>query len=128
MAINEALKKAIEEIKIRFKFKQAEIAEKLGVKSTYLSDMINGRVPLSENIINKVHELFHISITTEKEVNDQKISVLSEELPSLRDENNQLKGRIMELKETIVKHELRIRELESLCTKHHIDSHKSKVI
>jgi len=64
MAVNEVLKKAIEEIKIRFGLNQAEISEKLGVKSTYLSDMINCRVPLTESISSKLYEIFQISIAS----------------------------------------------------------------
>lgn len=63
MAINEPLKRAISEIKLTAKIKQAEIANKLEVKSTYLSDMINGRVPLSESISEKIYELFHIRVS-----------------------------------------------------------------
>lgn len=62
MAINEPLKRAIEDIKIKFNLKQSEIATKLNVKSTYLSDMINGRVVLSDNVINKLYELFQIPL------------------------------------------------------------------
>lgn len=61
MPKNERLKRAIEEIKSVYKLNQAEIAEKLGVRSTYLSDVINGRVPLSGNIVSKLSELFHIN-------------------------------------------------------------------
>lgn len=61
MSKNERLKKAIEEIKFIYKLKQSEIAEELEVTGTYLSDMINGRVPLSGKMVNKLSELFHIS-------------------------------------------------------------------
>lgn len=66
MAINEQLKFGIERIKFTTALKQAEIADKLGIKSTYLSDMINGRVPLTENICQKIFELFQISILEDK--------------------------------------------------------------
>ena len=62
MIKNESLKKIIREIKFKFNLKQSEIADKLGVKSTYLSDMINGRVPFTENISEKIYELFYIRI------------------------------------------------------------------
>lgn len=62
MAVNEVLKKAVNEVKFRFELTQAEIADKLEVKSTYLSDMINGRVPLSENISSKIEELFGVVV------------------------------------------------------------------
>lgn len=60
--VNEALKLGIERIKINTGLKQADIAEKIGINSTYLSDMINGRVPLTENVCQQIFELFHISI------------------------------------------------------------------
>ena len=66
MPKNEQLKIAVEKIKISTGLKQAEIAEQIGIKSTYLSDMINGRVPLTENICQKIFELFHISILDDK--------------------------------------------------------------
>lgn len=66
MAKNEQLKIAIEKIKINTGLKQAEIANKLDIKSTYLSDMINGRVPLTESVCQKISELFHISILEDK--------------------------------------------------------------
>ncbi len=66
MAKNEQLKIAIERIKINTGLKQAEIADKLDIKSTYLSDMINGRVPLTESVCQKIFELFHISILEDK--------------------------------------------------------------
>ena len=47
-------------IKIKENLKQAEIADKLNVKNTYLSDMANGRVPVTDNIIKKIYENFHI--------------------------------------------------------------------
>lgn len=58
MPINQQLKTAIESIKFSSKLRQAEIAEQLGVKSTYLSDMINGRVPFSDNMKEKLYEVF----------------------------------------------------------------------
>lgn len=61
MAVNKQLKDAIAHIKFRFGLNQAEIADRLEVKSTYLSDMINGRVPFTDNISNKLYELFHIT-------------------------------------------------------------------
>lgn len=68
MAVNQQLKNAIESIKFSSKLKQAEIAERLGVKSTYLSDMINGRVPFSDSIKEKIYEVFSYSVDDESEV------------------------------------------------------------
>ncbi|GBU08766.1 hypothetical protein AwDysgo_20970 [Bacteroidales bacterium] len=58
----EQLKFGIEKAKFSTGLKQSEIAEKIGVKSTYLSDMINGRVTLTDNVCQKILELFHIDI------------------------------------------------------------------
>ncbi|MDD2475437.1 MAG: helix-turn-helix transcriptional regulator, partial [Dysgonamonadaceae bacterium] len=69
------LKIAIARIKITTGLKQAEIADKLDIKSTYLSDMINGRVPLTENVCQKIYELFHIDV-----LEDESISIESPKL------------------------------------------------
>lgn len=66
MPKNEPLKKAIEAIKAAHEINQAAIAGKLGVTNTYLSDMINGRVPLSANAAEKIYELFRIRIGQEQ--------------------------------------------------------------
>ena len=63
MPINQQLKNAIESIKFSFKIKQAEIAERLGVKNTYLSDMINGRVPFSDSMKEKLYEVFSYRVS-----------------------------------------------------------------
>ncbi|MDR0659986.1 MAG: helix-turn-helix domain-containing protein [Prevotellaceae bacterium] len=44
-----------------YELKQSEIAERLGVANTYLSDVINGRVPLSHKMIGRLPEVFHIN-------------------------------------------------------------------
>lgn len=61
MSRNEKLKKAISEVKLIYGLKQSEIAAELGVTGSYLSDMINGRVPLTNKMIAKLSELFHIN-------------------------------------------------------------------
>lgn len=58
MTPNEELKRIIAEIKFKKGLKQAEVADILGVKSTYLSDMINGRVPYSDAMQSKLYEQF----------------------------------------------------------------------
>ena len=50
MPVNEEFKRLIDKIKYEFSINQAQISERLGVKSTYLSDMINGRVPYNESL------------------------------------------------------------------------------
>lgn len=58
MAINQELKNLIELIKYSKRLKQAEIANSIGVKPTYLSDMINGRVPFSSSIKEQIYEVY----------------------------------------------------------------------
>lgn len=73
MPINKDLKKIIDRIKFEFSITQIQIANKIGVKNTYLSDMINGRVPFNESFKNKLYEEFHIdcdSLGFEKENNE----------------------------------------------------------
>lgn len=58
MAVNQELYNIIKQIKFLRNIKQADIAVLLGVKSTYLSDMINSRVPYSDNMKSKIFEVF----------------------------------------------------------------------
>lgn len=64
MVDNKGLKKWIADIKEATGLKQAEIAEKIGVKSTYLSDMANGRVPITTNVVTELSEQFHIEMSS----------------------------------------------------------------
>ena len=86
MPRNERLKRAVEEIKFQTNFKQAQIAEKLGVKSTYLSDMINGRVPETVNMVEKIYELFHIRINnlTSQNENQETIAINSNDIKAYK--------------------------------------------
>lgn len=61
MPINQRLKNVVAAIKYKYGLKQAEIAERMGVKNTYLSDVINGRSPLSELFSDKLITAFSIS-------------------------------------------------------------------
>lgn len=45
-------------MKFRTGLTQAQIAEKLGNNSTYLSDVINGRVPFSDIVKTKIYKVF----------------------------------------------------------------------
>lgn len=62
MAINERLKLAIEEIKVRNKITQKEIARQLGMNNAYFSGVINGKYPFANSLANKISELFQIEI------------------------------------------------------------------
>ena len=55
MAQNEQLTRFIGEIKYREKINQAKIAEQVGIDAHYLSDVKNGRYPLTEEIIGKFY-------------------------------------------------------------------------
>lgn len=104
--INKQLKTAIFNIKRDFGLKQSEIADQLGIKSTYLSDMINGGVPFSESISNKIYEIFHIRVE-EKETDilnepsqsygllckkcDQKDQSISELVGMLKEKESEIK-------------------------------------
>ena len=61
MAKNQILTEVIKAIKFHFDLNQAEIAEKTGIKVTYLSDLIGGRNPLSEIYSDKLNAIFGVS-------------------------------------------------------------------
>ena len=65
--MNQDLKNAIREIKFRRGLTQAQIAAELGIKAPYLSDVVNGRVPYSDNLRGKVYELYSDCITPAEE-------------------------------------------------------------
>ena len=87
MPVNEEFKRLIDKIKYEFSINQAQISERLGVKSTYLSDMINGRVPYNESMQKKIDEVFHIgyedSSSIQEGVNNMRIT--SEIISSILD-------------------------------------------
>lgn len=87
MPVNKEFKRLIDKIKYEFSINQAQISERLGVKSTYLSDMINGRVPYNESMQKKIHEVFHIgyedSSSIQEGVNNMRIT--SEIISSILD-------------------------------------------
>ena len=58
MAVNQEFKNTINRIKYEYSLNQSQIADRLGVKKTYLSDMINGRVPYNETMNKKVNDVF----------------------------------------------------------------------
>ena len=64
MSVNQELYNIIKQIKFIRNIKQADVAVMLGVKSTYLSDMINSRVPYSENMKMKIFEVFSDCFST----------------------------------------------------------------
>lgn len=58
MAVNQELKSVIKAIKFKEGLTQDVIAEKIGVKPTYLSDAINGRVSYSDSLKERLYEHF----------------------------------------------------------------------
>lgn len=56
--MNQELKKIIGTIKVAKGITQSEIATTIGVKPTYLSDMINDRVPYSESMKKRIYEIY----------------------------------------------------------------------
>lgn len=56
--VNEDFKKLISRIKFLYSIKQSDIASAINVKSTYLSDMINGRVPVTDSVTERLYELY----------------------------------------------------------------------
>lgn len=64
MPINHEVKKLISELKFKRETTQAKIATELGIQNTYLSDVINGRVPFSKQLEAKIRAL--LKQTTDK--------------------------------------------------------------
>lgn len=58
MAKNEELKSIIGRVKLQKGLTQAQIADELGVKPPYLSDMINERVPFTDSLRKRISELY----------------------------------------------------------------------
>lgn len=58
MAKNKELEDLIRRIKFIYKLNQGEIAAKIGVKSTYLSDTLNGRAEFNDTLKSKIYETF----------------------------------------------------------------------
>ena len=67
MVENKFFKSHIKRLKLEKDLTQAQIAEMLGVKSTYLSDMINGRVPITESVVGRIYEVFSYKIPLNNE-------------------------------------------------------------
>ncbi len=58
MAKNKELEDLIRRIKYIYNLNQGEIAAKIGVSSTYLSDTLNGRAEFNDTLRSKIHEVF----------------------------------------------------------------------
>ena len=58
MAKNKELNDIIRRIKFKYNLNQGEIAAKIGVSSTYLSDTLNGRAEFNDTLKSKIYEVF----------------------------------------------------------------------
>lgn len=58
MIDNQVFKRIISGIKYRENISQRDLAAFLGLKPTYLSDMINRRVPITNNVLKRIYELY----------------------------------------------------------------------
>lgn len=58
MAKNKELNELIKRIKYLYDLNQGEIASKIGVKDTYLSDVLNGRADFNDTLRTKIYEVF----------------------------------------------------------------------
>ena len=58
MAKNKELNELIKRIKYQYDLNQGEIASKIGVKDTYLSDVLNGRADFNDTLRIKIYEVF----------------------------------------------------------------------
>lgn len=58
MAKNKELNELIKRIKYQYDLNQGEIASKIGVKNTYLSDVLNGRADFNDTLRTKIYEVF----------------------------------------------------------------------
>ncbi|MBR6250738.1 MAG: helix-turn-helix domain-containing protein [Bacteroidales bacterium] len=54
MTTNSDLKHIIVELKTKLNLTQAQLAERLGVNASYLSSVVNGRFPLTENLMTRI--------------------------------------------------------------------------
>ena len=122
MISTEEFKLLLQQIKVQEKLNQSEIASKLGVKSTYLSDMANGRVPVTESVIKGLSELFHIkcmnqsisgNVISHSTVTQDNRSYYSDSPDVLRAEIDKLDRIIEEKEERIKEKDAQIKEKDA---------------
>lgn len=94
MAKNQELKNLLNQIKYEKDLTQAEIAQLVGIGKTYMSDMLNGRVPFTAKMMEKLEKLLEYNTVIVNEnidnsnignIDDSKIStdVLKSEITRL---------------------------------------------
>ena len=114
----ELIKKSIREVKYRLGINQSEIADRIGVKNTYLSDMVNGRVPATVNLMEKMKEAFPFlseENTDSGDSDDSREIAFLKELLQSKEELLQSKDEILRAKDAILKEkDARLKEQEKL--------------
>ena len=94
MLENEELKNIVRKIKYRYNLTQKEIAEQIGVNSQYLSNVLNGRYPYTDELKKKIYQQFkYLNESQYKQSNDDEaiIKELQLRIVRLEAENNLLR-------------------------------------
>jgi len=94
MLENEELKNIVRKIKYRYNLTQKEIAEQIGVNSQYLSNVLNGRYPYTDELKKKIYQQFKdLNESQYKQSNDDEaiIKELQLRIVRLEAENNLLR-------------------------------------
>ena len=78
MTKNQSLIKMLEEIRFRDKLNQQQVAERVHVSSQHLSDVKNGRFPLSDDLRDRFYEEFTYLRAEERNVTPMRKSELEE--------------------------------------------------
>ncbi len=78
MAVNERLKRAVDEIKLRDKLTQKTLAETLGISSVYLSQVINGHEAFSDKLSKLFSKYFKVFIPSDDAILENTESELVE--------------------------------------------------
>lgn len=111
MAKNQELKNLLNKIKYEKDLTQAEIAQLVGVGKTYMSDMLNGRVPFSDNMKEKLEKLMEHNTVIGNENIVGKISSSIDARKYYSDSPDVLKQQIEQLESTIEDKEEQVRTL-----------------
>lgn len=74
MAENLVFKRIINDIKDTRKLKQVEVAKMLDVTNPYLSSVMNGKYPLTENLIDKLYEIFNIKLNIDNSTEEDDVT------------------------------------------------------
>lgn len=114
MAKNQELKNLINKVKCNKDLTQAEISTLIGVGKTYLSDMVNGRVPFTENIKEKLKSLLEQNSTiigNENIIGNIKSTIDARKYYS--DSPDVLKQQIDEIERLLKEKEERIKEKDA---------------